>query len=334
MALVIQPNLPVVTPAHPPKQVPIGIPTVVVRDRTSIRRLDEAWSRAAIPQPRADFNTVGPFYVEDVNAPKGEIPAASAALDAIYAREGEIASLDAYAVSYGRYLGAVRAKDATAMSRQADAMVTYSERALAAARVAAAGLADAERGFAELLSTLQREVTSRPGGWSEALPQALREWKSPADIPAEIRTQLTESDIADGDAAILCEAMREIKPEDMDRAIAELVAKTTATDMVRQALKAAQSDATWPEPPDIDALQRQRSIAHEVMGQAGYVPPADTSAPPLDPQDPENPQKTTWLPRLQLWWALPVLAIGVLAGYSVWLRARKPTGGNDGGRAS
>jgi len=229
---------------------------MLVRDTIARQKLRDAWQRLSNVQPRRDSDV-------KVAAVPYAFPAVADASN--IARDGlasvdqlarEAASLNAYGLSLGRFLGAQKNGDRSAMSRQAGLMLQFIDRAIKAAHEAARTRSIADRRILNELERRQISAKKKAGGWSAEMPTLGK--ISPTDLPPEVREELKISALEKEPPLLPSREVNGLKPAEIDSGIAAL----------RAQVKADKARASGPQPPDLLSLEQQRRKALEFASGA------------------------------------------------------------------
>jgi len=338
--------------------VPPGTPAVkglgiaVARIRVAQQQLGTQLGGVARPPVLRDSLGVVPTPAAASRVVPGDAPPLTrTALDAVGLLEREVAYLTAYVTSLGRYRGAMAVHDTAAALRQADALVPLIDSAAAAADGAAAGQAETQRQFVAVMDN------AGPGGGASTAGSA----PAPAHaadgfvLSAALRDELTAGGLSTSDLADVQKELAAMTPEDRRAALVALRAQTAVDSAIRNRLTSTDPAATWPMPSDGPQLVAAAAVARAIHSSplaaesiqmaggdiaaaatpvtasgAGTMTATPTTAPPTGNAPPYSNHHGGWLgwlegswPTPQLWWTLPLIAVGALVGYGRWLKRKE-----------
>jgi hypothetical protein len=220
---------------------------MLVRDATARQKLRDAWQGLSNVQPRSDVDANVAAVPYASSAVAGASKIARDGLASVDQLEREAAALNAYGLSLGRFLGAQRTGDKSAMSRQAGLMVQFIDKAIKAAHEAARSRSIADRRILSELERRQNSAKQNAGGWSTEVPKLGR--ISASDLPPEAREELKSSSLS-----LPLQELNALKPAEIDAGIAALRARVNAQS----------ASAGEPQPPDLLNLEQQRRRAREL----------------------------------------------------------------------
>jgi hypothetical protein len=202
------------------------------------------------------------------NAPNGTSPAVRAGTDAVALLEREIAFLVAYATSYGRYKGAAEAHDSVAATRQAAAMVSLIDSAIANGSRAASREEEAQH-----LLLVALDNAGRPGGKTRSPGAASIDAVSP-----ELRDELIAGGMTRGEVNQLERALR-ANPGLAARERAALRGRLAVDSSMRKGLSPNDPTRGWPPPDEMPGLIAAAATARQIRSAPMYLFAANPRKP-------------------------------------------------------
>ena len=271
-------------------------------------------------------------------------PAVRAGLNAVALLGRESAFLSAYVTSFGRYKGAVAAGDSVAATAQGEAMVAMIDSASASGSQAETQHEETQR-----LLLAPFDSAARTGSHGEA-----RTSSSPVvtgDISPQLRDELVAGGMTKGDIDALVRERRATTPAKAVNELAAVRGELAFDSVMRQGLGATAAASGWPPPDEMPRLASAAATARQIRAAPMYGasdrPPTDTTGDgttdaaasmattstattrtAVTANDPDGwfERHRDELPRPQLWWAVPIVGVGALAGYARWLKRRESGG--------
>jgi hypothetical protein len=176
-------------------------------------------------------------------------PAAHKGLEAVAYLDRETADLLDYRVDYGRYLGAMAARDTDSAREQANAMQRLIDDATNSAHEAATRWADVDDVLhASLSPPRARSPKDRPARFAGSVnPELGRELRN-AGLPA-------------ADAAELTKELTAMSTAEIAKGLRQVTARMAADSLVHQRLADAGSLGNWPRPSELPELDAARATA-------------------------------------------------------------------------
>jgi len=340
------------TSSGPDDRTSSGVGELVVRSDRVRASLDSAWSRAEKPVAASDYAQTAEVQIAQVAIPVGASDAVRTGLEAVAAREQEAAALNAYATSYGRFLGAVAAGDRAAALRQATTMSRLVDGAATVARSGAQLQAASNQLLAAgLTQALAGTAPSTGGSANSGSPSVAAQ--IPPVLTPEMRAELATAGAPPQDIATMQTTLSAMTPDSIRAAISLLNPPAPTTSPTSAGARTPGSGpAAVPQPPDLARLEQAQHIAHSwvaastgapnpdlISSAAGTAaaastvasmappPPASTSPAPVSaPAAAVSPAHPINWPHPRPWWALPASAVGAVVGYGRWLRIRRVRG--------
>jgi hypothetical protein len=229
-----------------------GLGFFLARDMAAQARLDSALAKASNPSPLRDSVRVGSIPQPlPIAIPTNASPVARSALDASASIEKEIADILAYAIDYGRYLGALEAHDTAAESAQAESMTDLLHDAIPAARNAAMQRSETDRQLLAMLDSILQPTRGK------IAPPPI------ADMTPELASELSAGGMSPAGIAAINAKMKETNADSASAIATELRARIAVDSSIAHAIDSAGSGAKWPEPAEIGTLEHAYTLARK-----------------------------------------------------------------------
>ncbi|HEY2377312.1 MAG TPA: hypothetical protein VGH98_15150 [Gemmatimonadaceae bacterium] len=178
-------------------------------------------------------------------APADASPILRTGLEAVGFLEREVADLQDYRVDYGRYLGALDARNTAAATDQANATIELMKDAINSANESTARFS---------LTAKALEAVLAP---EASLPSGARKHFRPSIAPS-LEQELESAGLTSSDVAHVIDDMKSTRPDQIDASLGRSARQIAADFLVANALSAS---GKWPRPPELPELDGAYAMA-------------------------------------------------------------------------